>query len=488
MPNEFDYRRYLNLIIRRKRLFAVVSLLIMTAAVVACYVIPKKYEAKSTVFIEKNVINELVKGIAVTPSMDQAIKVLKYAITSRTLILKVISDLDINTRARNDVEREALVRGIQKKTEVMVKDNNLFTISFIDENPKVARDFVNTLVQRYVEENISSKREESYGAIKFLSEQIDSFKGKLDKAESELNRFKAEKGGVINVDEAKLFEEINSAQQKLYDIQLRRRHLEGLRPVTRKASDPLQARLMVLQRQLDELRAAYTDSYPEIVRVKAEIETLKEQMRNRRGAPSAGTDPQEMEKVDAELNALRINEQGLQRYIAANQALLRSIPTAKAGLEKLELEKKNKKELYDQLMARHGQSEVSKQMEVQDKTTTFRIVDPAVLPIKPVSPDRIKIILLGIAGGLAAGLGLLVLLDLLDTSVKNVETLKSLGVPVLAIIPKIINPLVIANESKKDRRLYLFAGGYFCLIILILATEALGVSVVDKATLLLSGS
>src|SRR5690242_6203797 len=116
--NEVDYRKYLNLIIRQKRLFLVVALLIMTGAVVASYVIPKKYEASSTVFIEKNIISELVKGIAVSPSMEDTLKVLNYAITSRTLLVKVIDNLDMNLKKRSDADVEELIKDLQKRTSV----------------------------------------------------------------------------------------------------------------------------------------------------------------------------------------------------------------------------------------------------------------------------------------------------------------------------------------------------------------------------------
>ena len=480
MQNEFDYKKYLLLIARSKRLFTFVALAVMTVAVAAAYLMPKKYEAKSTVFIEKNVISELVKGIAVTPSMEQAIKVLTYAITSRTLLQKVVDDLDMAAGAKSDQERENILKQVQKNIDVKVKDNNLFIVTYTDSNPRIARDFVNTLVRRYVEENVSSKREESYGAIKFLSEQMGTFKEKLDQAEGELNRFKTEKGGVISIDEGRLFEEINQAQQKLYDIQLRRRHLEGLKPVTRKAGDPLQTKLVALQKHLEELRSEYTDSYPEVLRTRSEIETLREQMKSRKNGVDAVTDPQEMEKAEAELQALKISEEGLKRHIATNQTLMNSIPAAKVGMEKLELEKKNRKEIYDQLMARQGQSEVSKQMEVQDKTTNFRIVDPAVLPVKPASPNRLKIMMMGIAGGLAAGLGIVLLLDQMDNSVKSADFLKEFKAPLLAIIPRIPDPQEIEIRRRQTRRLFSVAGVYLLFLLCFPLMEVLGLNYMDR--------
>ncbi len=477
---EFDYKRYLELLLRYKRLFLVTALMILTGAVVLSYILPKRFEAKSTVFIEKNVINELVKGIAVTPSMDQTIKVLTYAITSRPIMVKVINELDLLTKKNSDAELEELLKDIQKNVTVKVKDNNLFIISYVDRNPRVARDFINTLVRIYIEENVSSKREESYGATKFLSEQIGDFKEKMEKADAELSRYKASKGGIIAIDEAKLFEEINASQQKLYDIQLRRKHLEGLKPVARRTSDPMLGNLLILQKRLEELRSQFTDSYPEIVRVKGEIEAIKEQVRTRKDEGRTVIDPQEIGKIEAELAALRSSEESLKRYISTNQALLKNIPTAKASLDQLETEKKKQKELYDQLMTRHGQSEMSKQMEVQDKTTTFRIVDPAVMPIKPASPNRLKIMLLGLVGGIAGAMGLLVLLDLMSNTVKSVESVKSFGYPVLAVIPRMQDITVAERMRRQDLRLYIVAASYFCLLLVFVAIEALDLGYVDK--------
>ena len=385
---EFEYKKYLQLIVRRKELFVGLALLFMTVVICVSYILPRKYVATSTVFIEKNVISELVKGITATPSMEDTIRVLTYAITSRTLLTKVADGLDMNVSRGNPVDMDEVVKKLQKDTSVKVRDKNLFTISYTDNNPRMARDFVNALVRLYIEENTSSKRGESYDATQFLSEQIGTFKTKLEKAETELNDYKRDKGGVISVDEGRLFEEINTSQQKLYDLELQRRQLEGRRGITRRSGDPLEVKLNSLQKRLDELRVEYSDGYPEIIKVKGDMDTVREQMKSRSGKEQQSLDPLELERIDSEIAAIKSSEDSLRRYITRNQSLLQSLPSAKAGLEKLETAKNSQKNIYDQLFARHGQSEVSKQMEVQDKSTTFRIVDPAVLPQKPSSPNR----------------------------------------------------------------------------------------------------
>jgi polysaccharide biosynthesis transport protein len=476
--SESEYKKYLQLVVRRKELFVVLALLIMTVVFAVSFLLPRKYESSSTVFIEKNVISELVKGITVTPSMEDTINVLTYAITSRTLMAKVVDSMDVSMGKKG--ESDELIKKLQRNTSVKVKDKNLFTISFSDSNPKVARDFVNTLVRMYIEQNMSSKRGESYDATKFLTEQIGTFNTKLEKAAHAVNDYKRDKGGVISINEGKLFEEINLSQQKLYDLQLRRRQLEGMRQVTKKSNDPLQVKLNSLQKKLDDLRVSYTDSYPEVMTVKSDIETVKEQLKDRKDGISQPLEPQELARIEAEIDAIKVTEEGLRRYVSTNKKVLESIPTAKAGLERLELEEKNQKNIYDQLYTRQGQSEVSKQMEVQDKSTTFRVVDPAILPLKPASPNRLLIMLMGVLGGLAGSFGILFLVDQLDGSVKNVDFVKSLGVPVLAIIPRLKDPVQEVQRLRRSRRIFAAAAVYLLLLLCFPAMELLELPYMDK--------
>jgi polysaccharide biosynthesis transport protein len=234
------------------------------------------------------------------------------------------------------------------------------------------------------------------------------------------------------------------------------------------------------------LQLQYTDSYPEIQRVKEDIRALDEQLKSGHGA-SKPVDSPEYAKLSSELRALRQAETNLSSNIARNRSLLHSIPAAKAKLESLERENNSQKTLYEAMLARQGQSEVSKQMQVQDKTTVFRVVDPAILPFKPVSPDRVKIILLGILAGVAGGLGIVVLKDQSDTTVKNVELAKQYGFPVLAVIPRIEDPLQAARQARRDRKLYLVASAYFMLILAALAAEVIGVSEISKLISRLTG-
>jgi len=471
--SEYDYKKYLQLINKKKYLFVILALLIMIGVVITSYLLPEKYEAKCTVFIEKSVISELVKGIAITPSFEEKLKVLAYTLKSRSLLIKVFNDLDMNITKQSSGQIENMVKLFQENTDIKLKDKEgLFTITFNNENPRLARDYVNTLVRRYIEENSTSKREESYGATNFLAEQIKTVKVKLEEAEARENSYKRDNAGVLGQSESALLSEINYAQQKIDEIASKRRQLENLR--ARVNDDPLKAKLAYLQNKKQELSLVYTDNHPELQEMKNEIATLKERLHSGAARGSIEDSPTlEHERISMELNSLRDIESNQRRFIASKQSLLRSIPVARTSFDELEREKNSQKTLYEQLVARYGQSEVSKQMEVQDKSTTFRIVDPAIIPIKPASPNRVKIIFLGVIGGLVASFGFLVLLDQLDNSVRNVESLKSLGVQILAVVPTIENPVDLDALRRRDNWFYGIAGACFLLILATIPYELL---------------
>ncbi|GAB4390635.1 MAG: Wzz/FepE/Etk N-terminal domain-containing protein [Thermodesulfovibrionales bacterium] len=512
---QFDLTRYLRLAYARRYVVVAVMALVITAALGASYLLPQMYEAESTVFIERNVIENLVKDIAITPSLEDRLGVLAYSLKSRSLLLKVIDEVDFKVNRSNQAEVERLVSKLQRDTGIKTDTRrgrdgmNLFIVSFRSKDPATARDYVNTLVRRYIDENISEKRQEAYGANRFLGEQIRYFKDKLDAMESEIVNFRKEKGIFVAIDERKVVEEIKTNEEKIEEINVQiselkaredhiRRQMKEENPYTvaifgRRADDP-GARLMMLQNRLSELMTKYTENFPEVIRVKAEIEMLKSQLdsgqQRERPEGAQGSDNEmttinplyqqlreELSRAELEAAGLRTRQGHIRNLVETKKAYLRDIPAEKKKLNDMERERDTYKQIYEELVHRLGQSEVSKQMEVQDKAATFRIVDPAVLPTKPVSPNRVKIILLGIFGGIAGGLGSAIVLEQMDRTVRSVGSLRALEVPVLAVIPRIENPGEQERKKKKDTLIFALAGLYVLCALAAAAMERLHLSV-----------
>jgi len=192
-PQQLDLRKYIRLLYRKRYLIIVTSLAIITLAAVIGSFLPPVYEAKAVVLIQRNFINRLVKDITVMPSTEERLKVLALVLKSRALLVKVIGELGLDAGTKGPEEVEKLIMSLQGRTEINVginkanrRDMDAFAVSFRDSDPKRAMDYVNTLVNQYIEENATTSREEASGASRFLTDQINFFKKKIDDVEVQI--------------------------------------------------------------------------------------------------------------------------------------------------------------------------------------------------------------------------------------------------------------------------------------------------------------
>jgi len=464
--SEFEYKKYLNLVVNRRYLFVSIFLAVMSGAVFMAYYLPKEYDAECTVFIEKGVLNEIIKGIATEHNLGGDVKVLAYALKSRRLILTVLQEMDLIENEQKYAKVEATLKSFQERTSINFKDTDgLFTISFRHTNPRLARDYVNTLIRRYIDETVSSKRKDSIGATRFLSEQINNYKSKMEMAEEQVNSFKREKGGLLAETPAQLQLEIDNLSQKINEVVLKRDQLGAIQHLVAKQEDPLQVKLTRLQDRLTEISSQFTDEYPEIIELKSEIKHIKAQMNTRGRHVDQLSNTPELAKIKSEQKGLDEMERRFRQSIVEKQALQRNLPAALTALGELERNMNTQKSVYEQLVARYQQSEVSRQAEVQHKSLTFKVVDPAVTPIKPSSPNSQKILLLGLTYGLGGALAVLLLLDHFDSSVRTPEMVKSLGIPLLAVVQKIEDPEHQMISVRRDIWFFASSTIYFSLIL-----------------------
>lgn len=465
-----QYRHYINLVFTQKMLFFAVSLLVMTISVIISYMMPKVFEANTTIFIEQNVINDLVKGIAVTPSMHAKIKNMTATLTSRTLLGEVVKDLDKDLTIKTDIDMENYIKGLQKRITVHLNEaKGLVVLSFRDSDPKFARDFVNTIARIYIEQVTSRKREESIDATNFLAKQIETFKKRVEAADAAINAFKSEKGLILSNNDVNLRAEINDAENKLVDLSIRRTELQtkldiltAPHTVSGKTSNPAEA-------ELRHLRSIYTDKHPKVQRALQNLQGSRKRGESRTADVVSSTD--DIKLLQAEIETLMNLEERQRKIIDENKTLFHELPNVKATLTELINKKEEESQIYTQLVTRYGQSEISKQMELADKAINFRVIDPAILPEAPVSPNRVAIILAGIVLGIGAGIGAVIQIDHHNPTVRSIAEIQALGIPVLASIPLMSTAIERQARRRKDLLVMTAAGAYFSLILGVLALE-----------------
>jgi polysaccharide biosynthesis transport protein len=228
-----------------------------------------------------------------------------------------------------------------------------------------------------------------------------------------------------------------------------------------------------LQQQLDDLRRRVTDAYPDVVRLRVEIESLTAEIAQHpsKAATTANdTSAQTGEAlagVNAELGALKQEEQTLRQTIASYEQRVENAPKRQQEFQEMSRDYENTKERYESLLKRYEEAQLAENLEQGQKVEQFRMLDSALAPREPVAPNRIRLLLLGFA--MAAGLatGAVIGAEKLDTAFHDIDELRTfVGIPTLGPIPLIATR---ASRRRRFQRGLLTVTSAVALLVLILA-------------------
>jgi polysaccharide chain length determinant protein (PEP-CTERM system associated) len=244
------------------------------------------------------------------------------------------------------------------------------------------------------------------------------------------------------------------------------------------APDTVATRLARLRNELRELRTQYTEKYPEVVRVKTEIAALEREQSEKKPdgtAEAAAATPQDptsrrlraaLTEVDAEVKALRKDEQSLQAAIARYQARADNTPLREQEFQELSRNYQTTKDHYQSLLKRYQEAQLAEDMEQRQKGEQFKIVDAATAADRPAAPNRLRFVLTGLVFSLGLGIAAIVLAEQLDLSFHSIDELRTFTkVPVLVSITTIST----SRDAVLRRRRVRVAAALAILMVAVLA-------------------
>jgi uncharacterized protein involved in exopolysaccharide biosynthesis len=125
---------------------------------------------------------------------------------------------------------------------------------------------------------------------------------------------------------------------------------------------------------------------------------------------------------------------------------------------------------YQEILSKQTETQVSEKLESERKGEKFTLIEPPQPPEKPVSPNRIMILIVGLVLSVGLGVGGVAVRETLDASVRGPSDIRQLlQVPALASIPVIVT----AADRERRRRITRFSvgGGVTALIIAIVTVH-----------------
>ena len=107
---------------------------------------------------------------------------------------------------------------------------------------------------------------------------------------------------------------------------------------------------------------------------------------------------------------------------------------------------------FQDIKSRQMEAEIGQEMEKESKGESFILIDPAQFPERPVKPNRIAIVFLAFVFSVAAGLGIAIIKEAMDSSVRGVAGInKLLTAAPLAVIPLIYNTYDLRRKHRINR-------------------------------------
>jgi succinoglycan biosynthesis transport protein ExoP len=483
------------------------------------WVLPSVYRSGTLILVEQPTVPSqyVVPNIA-TDNLQERLQSITQQILSRTRLMRIIESQHLYAGGGQQLTQDEAVEQMRKDIEIeLVHDRDqltAFNVYYSAYDPRVAQQVTKELTSLFISENLEARQEQSENTTQFLESHLEDARKSLSGQEEKLREFKDQHLGdlpgqlqsnlqILGGLQTQLGGEqdaLNRAkQQNVYLESL----LEQYRSVQRsnKSVEGGSIGLPALEQELDRLRARltdlsshYTERHPDVRKVKEQIakaETLKQEIIQDLKAKAAAPEAEQNSTTGLESNAgtkemapmaelesqLKVNRieiatrehslEELKGKIAEYQARLNREPVREQQLADLTRNYDQTRSDYDTLLKKRNDSELATSLERRQQGEHFRILDPPSLPVKPHSPDRLKLSCIGLLVGLVLGAGVSTAAEMIDDRLHGEKELKQiLPVEVISEIPNITT----AREEKKRQKIAVLewaAGGLVFAMVLV---------------------
>ena len=459
---------------------------------------PDTYESTSQVYVDTDsLLKPLLKGIALQKDPSQQIALMVKTLLTRPNLEQIARLTDLDLKAQTPEAFDELI--VDLKAGIKIKSagtrrrgaQNLFTISYNNSDPVLAKNVVQATLSTLVENTLGDKREDSDTAQEFLDQQLAEYERRLIDSEGKLKDFKRRNIGLMPGEQGSYYTrlertkvELRNVELELKEAQIRYKSLKNqldsetasAKTLTGsqaegKLSTSYDSRIEQLEENLDQLKLKYTDKHPDL----RETERVLKDLRGKRD--------KELEELLAEMRSTGVNQTDIYRELkfatAEAEAAMRSlgvraeshrtrltelqekihtIPEVEAELTALNRGYEITLEKYNELLNRKESVQLSQNAEVSADSFQFRVIDPPRVPTVATGPNRMLFLSAILVGGLGAGIGLVFLISQIRPVFFDTRQLSAItGVAVLGSVTK-LHSVEVIRATRRNGLLFIIVG------------------------------
>jgi capsular exopolysaccharide synthesis family protein len=504
-----DAKKVLSLLLRHKWLVLIFVVLGGTAAWFYADTIDPTYESSGAILIssgasqddELSRIISQTTGIGTRSTIANEIQVLQSREFARLVALRLMEEEPGDEEAFPVLwtldEDENIVRASEASVTNRIRrglsvirperESDVLNLYFRSTSPSEAAYIVNTAMDIYVESSTLQNRQAAESTAEFLESEKEEIKRKLDLSEQRLRDYMDNTGivqvsqqatGIVNqrteveVELQRVGLELNTIREAItnHERQLERirpglseEFSEAIGPRIRNSQEQLalyeNERTLIIQRNPGVLERAQTP--PRLQYLNNQIDRLKNDIRQLSSQLFTEDDEfmgmdtaeraQMLATIQTRLVELRIEQNQYQsRKSALEERRLEiersfgSLPDEMVELARLQRDVTINEELFLNVSRKYADMSVLKQSQFG----FGRIIDTALIPNQPVSPNRNLILAIGMMLGGIFIVGIAIAIESFDNSINNIDLLKDFHLPLLSAVP------VISRVPKRKKQTF----------------------------------
>ena len=479
---------YWRAVVSRKWLVISAVLVSLSIAGVMCALMAKVYQSSTKMWfegakIEESIVSGPSPGGAYAPTLEDRVMEVRQFVMGRKTLGQIAGEFGLFGYEKDHPDAagsENAIRAMRGSVKVEpTKDKLFITLSFMNEDPIIARDVTSRLSDLFIEETLKDRERGVEAAEDFLGLELKHAKAELEVKEKIISEFKQQHLGElpqqIDANLRKLdrlqddmrsqSEQAQNLVNRLGQIDKSIKDYEETGEVSdsgggiKRNKDPRLGRIKELERRLVELSSMYKETYPDLVQVKEEIKKLREMtsaqyrdlLPDSEGTEEPSTtkrskrkaiDPyhaellKQREDIVLELDSVKRRQAHISVEISQYERRVEHTPEREQRLKTLERDYENLQKNYQSLLDKKLSAGMQKSLAQGRKGAKFSIVDPAYTPLVPVVPNIPLIMVAGLVLGCALGFGGAVGLELMGRGFRSAEEVEiTLGLPVIASIP-----------------------------------------------------
>ncbi len=478
-----DIKAYVRGVLRRWWLVVAIFVVGATAAVVVAMKLPSTYESTARILVESQQIPDDLARSTVTASAAERLQIIQQRLMTRRNLLEIIKLLDLFAD-RDDMSLTEKVEAVRNATRFasitfsggrsISQQVAAFTITYSSESAAIASRVANEYVTQVLEQNLEARSERATETRSFFRQEVDRLANVLLELETEISGYQNENVDALPQSLDFRLSEISNLQDRLFASEQRRAQLaderrflenaleEGSTPLIEGAASlsPIERDMAELRRALLQQRSVLSENHPTIRRLEARLQAMEASLAGQapEGDDPASADPKaqprfaevrsRLEAIDRQA-ARMIEEEGrLKDRIEARQTSVDKTPEIQMVLSAMERRYASLQEQYQGAVARLAEAAIGERLEINRQAERFEVIEQASVPEKPVKPNRTLIAAGGVVGSLFLGLGLALMLEIMNPAIRSAADLQHK----LELRPIVSVPYIPTQRERVRRR------------------------------------